>query len=95
MFNERPIWYYKLALGVVVFLDEVLKCEEVAHYLGSLGRELKGYSIEGFLEAQFRFGAIILRSNVSACSKEIFCCIRCVVRLSRCLIFENLLAQDK
>lgn len=68
MFNERPIWYYKLAKDdvdvVVVFLDEVLRCEEQRRYLLNVERKVEGYSLEGFLEVQYRFGTIILRSNV-------------------------------
>ena len=96
MFNERPIWYYKLGEGVVVFLDEVLKCEEEAHYLVNLGRELEGYSLEGFLEAQFKFGTIILRSNVSVSPRALFELYK--VRGEIELLFDflkNLLEQDR
>ena len=96
LFNERPIWHYTLGEGVVVFLDEVLKCEEEARYLVNLGRELEGYSMEGFLEAQFRFGTIVLRSNVLVSPGELFGLYK--VRGEIELLFDflkNLLEQDR
>ena len=96
LFNGRPIWFYRLAEGVVVFLDEVLKCEEQTHYLGNLGRALEGYSMEGFLEAQFRFGTIILRSNVSAAPRELYELYKVRGEIEQLFDFlKNLLEQDR
>jgi transposase len=96
MFNERPIWYYELVDGVVVFLDEVLKCEEQAHYLVNLGRELEGYTMDGFLEAQFKFGTIVLRSNVSVTPRELYELYKVRGEIEQLFDFlKNLLEQDK
>jgi len=96
LFNERPIWHYKLGEGVVVFLDEVLKCEEEAHYLFNVERELEGYSLEGFLEVQFRFGTIILRSNVLSTPRELFELYKVRGEIEQMFDFlKNLLDQDR
>ena len=79
-----------------MFLDEVLKCEEEAHYLVNLGRELEGYTMGGFLEAQFKFGTIVLRSNVLVSPRELFELYK--VRGEIELLFDflkNLLEQDR
>ena len=96
LFNERPIWFYKLSEGVVVFLDEALKCEEEAHYLFNVESELEGYSLEGFLEAQFRFGTIILRSNVLSAPRELFGLYKVRGEIEQMFDFlKNLLDQDR
>jgi transposase len=110
LFNERPIWYYKLGekkkkvvVGevedggcVVVFLDESLRCEEEKRYLKNLERELEGYSMEGFLEAQFNFGTIVLRSNVLVTSRELYELYKVRGEIEQMFDFlKNFLEQDK
>ena len=96
LFNERPIWYYKLGEGVVVFLDEVLKCEEQRHYLQNIERRLEDYSLEGFLEVQYRFGTIILKTNVLDGPKEVYLLYKARWEVEQLFDFlKNLLEQDK
>ncbi len=96
LFNGRPIWFYKLEKGVVVFLDEVLKCEEEKIYLGNLERKLEGYSLEGFLEVQFKFGCLVLRSNVSVGARELYELYKSRGEIELLFDFlKNLLGQDR
>jgi transposase len=96
MFNERPIWYYALGEGVVVFLDEALKCEEERRYLQNIENKVEGFCMEGFLESQFKFGTIVLKTSVSVCSKELYELYKARGEIEQMFdFFKNLLEQDR
>jgi transposase len=96
MFNERPIWYYALGEGVVVFLDEALKCEEEKHYLQNIEGKIEGYLMEGFLEVQYKFGTIILKTNVSVSAKKLYELYKARGEIEQMFDFlKNLLEQDR
>jgi transposase len=96
MFNECPIWYYTLGEGVVVFLDEALKREEEKHYLRNIEEKIEGYLMEGFLEGQYKFGTIILKTNVSVSAKKLYELYKARGEIEQMFDFlKNLLEQDR
>lgn len=94
--NKRPIWYYRLGEGVVVFLDAVLKVEEERRYLGNVEGRVEGYSLGGFMEGQFKFGTIVLRSNVAMDPCELYGLYKERLVIEGLFDFlKNLLGQDR
>jgi len=76
IFNKRPIWHYSKAVEgnkkVIVFIDAELKSEEEKDYLIRIENQLEGYTKEGFIEKQYRFGSIIIITNIDKSAKDIF-----------------------
>lgn len=96
MFNDRPIWYYRVGVDVVVFLDSVLKCEEEKRYLGNIKSCIEGYDMAGFLEGQFKFGTIVLKSTVAKDPCVLYGLYKARGEIEQSFDFlKNFLEQDK
>jgi len=95
MFNQRPIWYYKLS-DTVVFLDADLKNREEKQYLNNIEKNKDGYTMEGFIERQYKFGTMILKHNTSKTPQEIYSLYKERGEIEQSFDFlKNLLEQDK
>lgn len=95
MFNSRPIWYYSNK-DVFYFLDSDLKTREEKDYIGRIEKKLEGYSTDGFLEKQFKFGTIALKSNLKNSPQEVYCLYKECGQIEQTFDFlKNLLEQDK
>ena len=95
MFNERPIWYYQCG-NVTVCVDNDLKTEEEKSYLWNIERKVDGYTKEGFIERQYRFGVIALRSNTGKTPREIYYLYKERMEIEQSFDFlKNLLEQDR
>jgi transposase len=95
MFNERPIWHYRVH-ETVVFLDSDLKNNEEKQYLKNIENNIDGYSMDGFIENQYKFGSIAIKTNVSKSPKEIYFLYKERGEIEQSFDFlKNLLEQDK
>jgi len=95
MFNERPIWYYGLN-DVIVFLDNDLKILEEKQYLKNIENNIEGYSMNGFIENQYKFGTMVIKTNASKTPQEIYCLYKERGEIEQTFDFlKNLLEQDK
>jgi transposase len=95
MFNSRPIWYYKLD-DIVIFLDADLKNREEKQYLNNIEKKKDGYTMESFIERQYKFGTIALKHNTSKVPSEIYCLYKERGEIEQSFDFlKNLLEQDK
>ena len=95
VFNERPIWYYKTP-EAVVYMDSVLKTEEEKDYILRIEKKLEGYSAENFIEKQYKFGTIVLKSNLDETPEEIYNIYKKRHEIEQTFDFlKNLLDQDK
>ena len=95
MFNDRPIWYYKLN-GVIVFLDGDLKNCEEKRYLKNIENNIDGYTMAGFIENQYKFGTIALKSNACGTAQDIYSLYKERWEIEQSFDFlKNLLEQDK
>ena len=95
LFNSRPIWYYSNN-GVFYYLDSDLKTREEKDYIERIEKKLEGYSTQGFLEKQFKFGTIALKSNLQLPPKEVYCRYKERGQIEQTFDFlKNLLEQDK
>lgn len=95
MFNERPIWYYKLN-EVIVYLDNELKNCEEKRYLKNIENNIDGYTMEGFIGNQYKFGTITLKTNACKTAQEIYNLYKERWEIEQSFDFlKNLLEQDK
>ena len=95
MFNSRPIWYYKLQ-DVIIFSDADLKNREEKQYLSNIEKKKDGYTMEGFIERQYKFGTIALKHNTAKTPSEIYCLYKERGEIEQSFDFlKNLLEQDK
>ena len=95
MFNERPILYYRLN-EVIVFLDSDLKSREEKLYLKNIENNIESYSMNGFIERQYKFGTVVIKTNVSKPPQEIYCLYKERGEIEQSFDFlKNLLEQDK
>jgi transposase len=95
LFNERPIWYYKTA-EAIVYIDNDLKNDEEKDYILRIEKNLEGYTKEGFIERQYKFGAIVLKTNLDVPPQEIYCLYKERREIEQSFDFlKNLLEQDK
>ena len=95
MFNGRPVWHYSHG-ATVVFLDEDLKNREQKMYLQNIGNKTDGYTMGAFLEKQFKFGSIVIKTNVAKSPEEIYCLYKERGQIEQSFDFlKNLLEQDK
>ena len=95
MFNGRPIWYFQ-GKGVTTFVDNDLKNREEKQYLTNIENKVEGYTMDGFMEKQYKFGVIVLKSNVSKEPKEIYFLYKERMEIEQSFDFlKNLLEQDK
>jgi len=95
LFNSRPIWYYS-DHGVCYFLDSELKIREEKDYLGRIEKKLEGYTTDGFLAKQFKFGTIALKSNLDLSPEDTYCRYKERGQIEQTFDFlKNLLDQDK
>jgi len=95
LFNGRPIWHYKTP-DAVVYLDNDLRNEEEKDYILRIEKQLEGYTKEEFLKRQFKFGAIILRTNLQKTPEEVYGIYKERGEIEQTFDFlKNLLEQDK
>lgn len=95
IFNERPIWYYKTK-GIMVYLDNDLKNEEEKDYLNRIEKNLEGYTYDKFLEKQYKFGSIVMKTNINKPAQEIYAIYKERGEIEQSFDFlKNLLEQDK
>ena len=95
LFNNRPIWHYKTQ-ETMVYLDNDLRNEEEKDYILRIEKGLEGYTKENFLERQFKFGTIVLRTNLQKTPEEIYCIYKERREIEQSFDFlKNLLEQDK
>jgi len=95
VFNERPIWYYKTP-EVIVYIDNDLKVAEEKDYILRIEKNLEGYTNEGFIDRQYKFGAIVLKTNLDKTPKEIYNFYKERREIEQAFDFlKNLLEQDK
>jgi transposase len=95
MFNERPIWYYT-TVETIVYLDNDLKNEEEKDYLMRIEKNLEGYTKEGFIERQYKFGTIVMKTNIAKTPQEIYCIYKERREIEQSFdMLKNLLGQDK
>ena len=76
LFKKRPVWHYSKKIDdkkkVFVFIDSDLKTEEEKDYLQRIENNLEGYTMENFLAKQYRFGTIIVITNLDKPVKEVY-----------------------
>lgn len=95
MFNERPIWYYSLG-DVIVFLDGDLKTREEKQYLRKVEDKTDGFTMDGFLEKQYKFGTIVIKTNAGKTPQETYYLYKERGEIEQSFDFlKNLLEQDK
>jgi len=95
MFNGRPIWHYALD-DVVVFLDGDLKAREEKIYLGNIEKNKDGYTMESFINKQYRFGTIAMKTNAPKTPQEVYSMYKERMEIEQSFDFlKNLLEQDK
>jgi len=95
VFNDRPIWYYKTP-GVIVYIDNDLKTAEEKDYILRIEKKLEGYTPEGFIERQYKFGAIVLKTNLDKTPKQIYELYKERREIEQTFDFlKTLLEQDK
>jgi transposase len=95
MFNSRPIWYYSQN-GFHYYLDSDMKTREEKDYLERIEKRIEGYSTDGFLTRQFKFGTIVLKSNLSLTAQQIYCYYKERAQIEQTFDFlKNLLDQDR
>jgi len=95
LFNGRPIWYYSAA-GVIVYIDNDLKAEEEKDYILRIEKQLDGYTKDGFMNRQYKFGAIALRTNLDKPPREVYFLYKERREIEQSFDFlKNLLEQDK
>ena len=99
IWNKRPIWHYRKVIdgkGVVVFLDEALKASEESDYLNRIDKKLEGFTSEKFLEKQYDFGTIVIRTNLQIAADEVYSLYKERGEIEQVFDFlKNLLEQDK
>ena len=99
IWQKRPVWYYRKEIdgkGVTVFLDETLKASEESDYLNRIEKELEGFTKERFLEKQYDFGTVIIRTNLSKTADEVYSLYKGRGEIEQAFDFlKNLLEQDK
>lgn len=64
LFNDRPIWY-KALNEVIIYLDSDLKIMEEKDYIKRIEQNMEGYTKANFIERQYKFGTIILKTNLT------------------------------
>ena len=95
LFNSRPIWYY-VENDVCFYLDSELKTQEEKDYCLRMERNPDEYTKEGFLEKQFKFGTIALKTNLSLPADQIYFMYKERAQIEQTFDFlKNLLEQDK
>ena len=95
LFNGRPIWYYDAA-DVIVYIDNDLKFEEEKDYILRIEKQLEGYTKDGFIERQYKFGVIALRTNLDKPPREVYYLYKERREIEQSFDFlKNLLEQDK
>jgi len=95
LFNERPIWYYKTK-DAIIYLDSDLKNEEEKDYILRIEKKLEGYTKEGFIERQYKFGTIALKANLDKPPQDVYCLYKERREIEQSFDFlKNLLEQDK
>ena len=95
IFNTRPIWHYSSS-GVYFYLDGELRVREEKDYCLRIEKGIESYSANGFLEKQFKFGTVALKTNLKLPAQEIFCLYKERANIEQTFDFlKNLLEQDK
>jgi len=99
MWQRRPIWYYQRntdGKSIITYVDEMLKASEESDYLNRIEKKLEGYSKEGFLDRQYDFGTIIIKTNLSKTAEEIHGLYKERGEIEQSFDFlKNLMEQDK
>ena len=94
IYGSRPIWYYQDE-GICFFLDEDLRAREEKDYIMRIEKKLEGFSKEGFLEKQYKFGTIALRSNLKLSAEEVYSLYKQRGQIEQTFdLLKNLLDQD-
>lgn len=95
LYDERPIWYYKTE-NAIVYLDNELKNEEEKDYLLRMEKNLEGYTMDSFIQRQFKFGTLIMKTNLDKTPSEIYSLYKERQAIEQSFdILKNLLQQDK
>jgi len=95
LFNERPVWFYKTS-DTVVYIDNDLKNEEEKDYIMRIEKNLEGYTKDGFIEHQYKFGTIAVKTNLDKTPKEIYSLYKERGEIEQSFDFlKNLLEQDR
>lgn len=95
LFNERPIWHYRTT-ETIVYIDNDLKNEEEKDYIKRIEKNLEGYTKEGFIERQYKFGSIVIKTNLDKTPQEIYSLYKERREIEQSFDFlKNLLEQDK
>ena len=76
------------------YLYEV--CSIWKDYILRIEKNLEGYTKEGFIERQYKFGALVIKSNLGKTPQEIYCLYKQRGEIEQSFDFmKNLLEQDK
>jgi transposase len=95
IFNARPIWHYASG-GVCFYLDDELRAQEEKDYCLRIEKGVESYTEDGFLDKQFKFGTIALKTNLKLTAQEVFCLYKERANIEQTFDFlKNLLEQDK
>jgi transposase len=95
LFNKRPIWFYRTT-EAIVYVDNDLKNEEEKDYIARIESGLEGYAKENFIQRQYKFGTIVLKTNLQKSPQEVYSLYkeRCEIEQSFDFL-KNQLEQDK
>jgi transposase len=95
LFNKRPIWYYTNP-EVIIYLDNDLKNEEEKDYIARIESNAEGYTKESFIERQYKFGVMVIKTNLNRTPQEIYTLYKGRREIEQSFDFlKNLLEQDK
>ncbi len=98
MFQKRVVWYYEYTLDsarYIVFQDSNLRMEEEKDYLQRVEAQHENYTMEGYLERQYDFGAILFRTNRTDSPEEIYKLYKTRIEVEQTFDFlKNLLETD-
>jgi hypothetical protein len=99
LWKKRPVWHYNGIIDgkrVIVFLDEALKASEESDYLNRVEKNLEGYTSGRFLQKQYDFGTIIIKTNLALSADEVYGLYKERGEIEQTFDFlKNLLGQDK
>jgi transposase len=98
MFQKRVIWFYEYNIDsnrYIVFQDSSLRTEEEKDYLQRIEANHEGYSMENYLQKQYDFGTILLRTNRTDSPEEIYKLYKTRAEIEQTFDFlKNLLGAD-
>lgn len=101
IFNNRSIWYFKKKIAnskkvIHTYIDETLRTIEERDYLERINNEYEGYTMESFKIKQYKFGVIMLVTNLDKDSKEIYEIYKTRINIEENYdVYKTLLEADK